>query len=78
MVTKEAIIKMKAGIRTLSGIKFLIILTTKFDMINTKVVANPIPNPFRAEVVTPNAGHNPKRRTNTGFSLKNPFVKLLT
>ncbi len=47
---------------------------TKFDIINTKVVAKPIPIPLIAEVVVPNVGHIPNSNTKVGFSLKKPFV----
>src|SRR5690554_6456855 len=75
MVTKVAMITMKAGIRTLSGIKSFTSATTMLAMINTKVVASPIPKPFMAEEVTPRAGHIPSKRVKTAFSLKKPFEK---
>jgi len=75
IVTNEAIITIKEGIRTLSGIWFLTMETTRFDIVNTKVVASPIPKPLMAEVVTPNVGHNPRNNTKTAFSLKNPLLK---
>ncbi len=77
MVTNVAITTIKAGMRTLSGIRFLINEITRFDITNTKVVANPIPNPFEADEVTPNVGHIPNSKVNTAFSLKKPFEKLL-
>jgi tetrahydromethanopterin S-methyltransferase subunit E len=76
MVTKDAIITMNEGMRTLAGIKFLTSEITKLAIISTKVVANPIPSPLIALVVVASAGHIPKSRTKTGFSLTNPFEKL--
>ena len=75
MVTKEAMITMKAGILTLSGIKFLIRETTRLLITSTKRVASPIPIPLIALVVVPSVGHKPRKRTNTGFSFINPFVR---
>jgi hypothetical protein len=40
---------------------------------STAIVARPIDIPFMAELVVPNVGHIPKRRTNVGFSLIIPF-----
>jgi hypothetical protein len=76
MVTNEAIITIKEGILTLSGIKSLTSETTKLDITKTKVVANPIPSPLMAEVVVPSVGQRPKSNTKTGFSFINPFEKL--
>ena len=47
---------MNAGIRTISGIRFLIDEITTFEQINTNMVANPIPIPLMAEEVVPNVG----------------------
>lgn len=47
------------------------------DRIRTNNVASPMPNPFKAEVVTPNVGHIPSSMTNVGFSLIMPRVRLL-
>jgi hypothetical protein len=66
---------MKDGILTFSGMKFFINDTTMFDISNTNSVASPIAIPLMAVEVTPNAGHNPSNRTNTGFSFTNPFAK---
>ncbi len=65
---------MNAGIRTLSGIKFLISEITIFDIINTAIVATPIPMPFMADEVTPIVGHIPRIRTKVGFSLTMPLT----
>jgi hypothetical protein len=64
------------GILTLSGMYFLMTETTMFDINNTKVVANPIPNPLKEDVVTPRVGQSPRSNTNTAFSLKKPLLKL--
>jgi len=74
-VTKDAIITIKAGILTLSGIKFLTREITTLDMSKTNVVAKPIPRPLMAVDVTPRVGHIPSSWTKTAFSLKNPLVK---
>ena len=68
---------MNAGIRTISGIRFLIDEITTFEQINTNMVASPIPIPLMAEEVVPNVGHIPKRSTNVGFSLTIPFINTL-
>jgi hypothetical protein len=67
---------MKAGIRTLSGIRFLINEITMFDIMSTAIVATPIPIPFIAEEVTPNVGHIPRISTNVGFSFNIPLVMI--
>ena len=72
MVTNDAITTIKAGIRTLSGIRFLIRAITIFDIISTAIVATPIPIPFIADDVTPSVGHIPRISTNVGFSLRFP------
>src|SRR5574344_1425382 len=73
-VTKVAIITIKAGIRTLSGITDLRREMTIFAIISTKAVAKPIQRPFVAEVVVANVGHIPKTSTQVGFSLIKPFL----
>ncbi len=70
-------ITINEGILTLSGIMFLKIETTIFDITRTNVVANPIPRPLIAVVVTPSVGQSPRSRTNTGLSLIKPFVKFV-
>ena len=75
IVTKEAIITIKEGILTLSGIKFLINDITIFEQTSTNIVASPIPNPLIADEVTANVGHNPKSNTKTGLSFINPLLK---
>jgi hypothetical protein len=64
---------MNEGIRTMSGIRFLIRDIIKLENMSTAIVARPIDIPFMAELVVPNVGHIPKRRTNVGFSLIIPF-----
>ena len=68
---------MNAGIRTMSGIKFLIKEITTLEHTSTNVVANPIDIPFNAEEVVPKVGHIPRRSTNVGFSLMIPFINTL-
>jgi hypothetical protein len=65
------------GIRTLSGVRFLIHEITKLVETSTAVVANPIDMPLMADVVVARVGHIPRRSTNAGFSLIIPFVKIL-
>ena len=72
MVTNDAMTTIKAGIRTLSGIRFLMSEITIFDMVNTAIVATPIPMPFMAEVVVPSVGHIPNTSTKVGLSLTIP------
>ena len=67
IVTNEAITTMKAGMRTLSGIRFLMSEITMFDRISTAIVASPMPMPFTAEVVVPSVGHMPSTSTNVGL-----------
>jgi hypothetical protein len=77
MVTNEAMITINDGILTLSGIKFLIRVTTMLEEKRTNVVASPIPRPLVAEDVTARVGQSPSNNTNTGLSLINPLVKLV-
>ncbi len=73
-VTKEAIITIKAGILTLSGIIFLKREINMLLSASTTMVVSPIPRPFTAEVVTASVGHMPSISTNVGFSLTSPFI----
>jgi hypothetical protein len=73
-VTKEAIMTMNAGIRTLSGTTFFSKEMTAFEQIKTKVVHKPIPIPFMADVVVPKVGHIPRTNTKVGFSFRIPLV----
>jgi hypothetical protein len=73
MVTNDAITTMKAGIRTMSGTRFLMSEMIRLEKISTAIVARPIDIPLSAELVVPNVGHIPSRRTKVGFSLIIPF-----
>jgi hypothetical protein len=74
MVTNEAITTINAGMRTLTGIRFLIIAINIFERISTAIVATPIPRPFIALVVVPSVGHIPRTNTKVGFSLIIPLT----
>ena len=74
IVTNEAIITTKTGMRTLSGVRFLTSEMTTLEHINTNIVANPIDIPLMADVVVASVGHMPSRRTNIGFSRTMPFI----
>jgi hypothetical protein len=76
-VTNAAMITIKAGMRILSGIILATNEMTRLDITRTKAVANPIPIPFIAEVVTPNVGHIPSNKENVGFSRNMPLVNTL-
>ena len=76
-VTMEAITTIYEGIRIIGGIKFFIRDIIELEKIKTKRVANPIPKPLFAEVVTPKVGHIPKSITKVGFSFIIPLVKLI-
>jgi hypothetical protein len=73
MVTNVAITTMNAGIRTLSGMRFLRRDITTFEHTSTNIVAKPIDIPLMAEVVVASVGHIPSTKANVGFSLKMPF-----
>ena len=76
-LTNPAIMVMKAGIRTLSGIKLRSNDITALEHTSTIVAATPIPMPFIAAVVTARVGQVPSTSRKTGFSLIMPFVKTL-
>lgn len=76
IVTKDAITTTKTGMRTISGVRFFIRDITRFEHINTNIVANPIDRPFIADVVVASVGHIPRRRTNVGFSFITPLSKI--
>ena len=65
---------MKDGIRILSGMILVTNEMTKLDITKTKAVANPIPIPLMAEVVTPKVGHIPSSKAKVGFSRNMPLV----
>ena len=77
MVTKAAITTMNTGMRTMSGVMFLIAEITKLVQMSTAIVARPMERPLMALVVVANVGHMPSRRTNVGFSLKMPLSIIL-
>jgi hypothetical protein len=68
---------MNTGIRTISGVRFLIREITTFEQMSTNIVASPIDKPFMALVVVASVGHIPSIRTNVGFSLTMPFLIIL-
>ena len=76
MVTNDAMMTMKAGILTLSGITFLSIEIRRLDITRTTVVVSPIPTPFIALVVTASVGHIPSISTSVGFSFIIPLYNL--
>ena len=65
---------MKAGMRTLSGIRDLSKEMTMLDIVRTNAVARPMHMPLTAEVVVARVGHMPKTRTQVGFSFMRPFI----
>ena len=67
---------MKAGIRTLSGIRFFRREITIFEQMSTAVVARPIDIPLMAEVVVASVGHIPSTRAKVGFSRRMPLVSV--
>lgn len=77
MVTKAAITTMNTGMRTMSGVMFLMAEITKLVQMSTAIVARPMERPLMALVVVANVGHMPSRRTNVGFSLKMPLSIIL-
>ena len=77
IVTNVAIMTINAGIRILSGMRFLSKEITIFEHIRTNVVARPILIPLRVDVVVPSVGHIPSINTKVGFSLMSPFNMVL-
>ena len=65
---------MNTGMRTLSGVIFLMQEITKLVQMSTDIVANPIERPLMALVVVANVGHIPRRSTKVGFSFRMPLV----
>ena len=61
---------------TLSGTKGAMAEITMLDRTSTNKVARPMLSPLMADVVVASVGHIPRRRTNVGFSLKKPLVKM--
>jgi len=68
---------MNAGIRTISGIRFLSSDIAILEHVSTNSVASPMLIPLRAELVVANVGHIPSRSTKMGFSLMIPFINTL-
>ena len=68
---------MKTGMRTMSGVRFLISEMTTLEQMSTNIVASPIDRPLMALVVVASVGHMPSIRTNVGFSLMMPFLIML-
>ncbi len=60
------------------GMSFLSMETIRLERTRTKVVANPIPKPFSAMVVTASVGQRPKTKRKGGSSCQNPLVNSLT
>ena len=73
--TKEAIITINAGIRTLPGITPRSREIIRLLSANTTAVVSPIPKPLMADVVTANVGHIPSIKTKVGFSFSKPLYK---
>ena len=76
MVTKDAMTTMNTGMRTLSGVRFLINDITMFEQISTNIVAKPIDKPLMADVVVASVGHIPRSNTKQGFSLMMPLSNI--
>ena len=76
MVTKVQMTTMKAGMRTLSGIKLRSREITALEPSSTKVAAAPMPRPLMALVVTASVGQVPSTRRKVGFSVSTPFIKM--
>ena len=67
---------MNTGMRTMSGVIFLMQEITKLVQISTAIVAKPMDKPLMALVVVANVGHIPSNNTKVGFSLMSPFIKI--
>ena len=76
-VTREAITTMYEGMRTWSGMRFLMHAMMQLEKMSTAMVARPIDIPLMALEVVPSVGHMPRRRTKVGFSLRMPFHRIL-
>ena len=50
--------------------------TTAFEQIKTAVAARPIPTALVTEFDIASVGQVPRIRTNTGFSLRRPVIKI--
>ena len=76
IVTNVAMTTMNAGIRTLSGMRFLRSEITTFEQTSTKSVAKPMDIPLTALVVVASVGHIPRTNAKVGFSLRIPLVNV--
>ncbi len=72
-VTNEAITTTNTGMRTMSGVRFLMSDMATLEQISTNIVASPIDKPLMADVVVANVGHMPNNKTNVGFSFIKPL-----
>ena len=77
MVTSDAITTMKQGMRTISGMRFLMSDIMRLLKTSTAIVASPMLIPFMALEVVPSVGHMPNRSTKVGFSLMIPLRSTL-
>ena len=77
IVTKVAIIRIKAGILTWFGITFRKREISTLEQIKTKVTASPMPIPFIAIVVKARVGQVPKTSFRVGFCVKMPSLAIL-
>ena len=77
IVTKDAMMMMYAGMRTLSWMMLRSRLMNRFEKISTAVTARPMPMPFMPDVVMASVGHIPSISTNVGFSQIRPFSRTL-
>ena len=75
IVTKAAMMTMKAGISISSGISFRRREMITFEQTRTKVKRMPIPNAVSKEVVTASAGQVPRTAMKRGLFLKIPVTK---
>ena len=66
---------MNTGMRTMSGVMFLIAEMTKLVQMSTAIVASPMERPLMALVVVARVGHIPRKSTKVGFSLIRPLRK---
>lgn len=76
-VTKVAMMRTYAGMRTLSGMTLRRRETNALEHTNTTVAASPIPSPLNALVEMASVGHIPSTSLNTGLEAKMPFVTIL-
>ena len=77
MVTKVAMIMIKAGILVSFGITFLSSEIITFEKSNTKVTASHIPIPLVAEVVNASVGQVPSNNLKVGLFVIKPSLAVL-